>query len=161
MATPADGFGAPLLAAATLPSSSGRGARLFGELPIGFAPVAAGWNSGDEAAGLEPRSETPRKTVPLPEDEGGTFTPGPAGTPGGEDAAVGEVGGGEAAVGETGGTEPDDGVGDDAGVPRQSGGLDVMPGVETGCPGGMAVVPAVGAVVLVGCQPDGDDVESG
>ena len=98
-AAPADGFGPAAFAAATLPSSSGRGSRLSGEVPIGFAPAAAAdRNSGGEPTGLEPRSETPRKTVPLSEEEGGPLTPGPAGTPGGEDAAAGEAGGGEAAV---------------------------------------------------------------
>ena len=123
---------------------------MFGEAPIGLAPAAAvGWNSGDETAGLEPRSDTPRKTVPLPEDEGGTLTPGPAGTPGGEDAAVGE----------TGGAELDDGESADA--PRESGGLDVTPEEKPGCPGGRVAVPAAGAVGPVGCHPDGDDGDGG
>ncbi len=160
-AAPADGFGPAAFAAATLPSSSGRGARLSGEVPIGFAPAAAAdRNSGGEPTGLEPRSETPRKTVPLSEEEGGPLMPGPAGTPGGEDAAAGEAGGGEAAVGATGGAELDDGE-NAAAAPRESVGLDVTPGEEMGCPGGVAVVPAAGAAVPVGCHPDGDGGDSG
>jgi hypothetical protein len=121
---------------------------LSNEAPIGFALVPAGdRNSGGATADLEPCSETPRMLAPLPEDKGGALTLGPAGEPSGGETAVGDAGGGE-----VGGDEM--GV---VGVPRESGGLDVNPGEKMGCDGGIAVVPADGAAVPDGCQPDGDD----
>jgi len=150
---PASGFGPAAFPPAAPPSSSGRGRRLSNEAPIGFALVPAGdRNSGGATADLEPCSETPRMLAPLPEDKGGTLAPGPAGEPGDTEMPVGNAGGGEVGGDEMGGDEM--GVG---GVPRESGGLDVNLGDEMGCDGGTAVVPADGAAVPDGCQPDGDD----
>ncbi len=97
---PASGF----VAATFPPSSSGRGARLSKELPVGMAPVeAADRKSGCATAGLEPRNDTPRNAAPRPDDEAGTLAPVPAGEPGGGDAVVGVADGDVADMGEAAG----------------------------------------------------------
>jgi len=117
--------------------------RLSDEAPIGFALVAAdGRNSGAAAADLEPCSETPRKLTLAPEDEGELLAPALGGGVG-----DGDVGGGEAEAGAMG----------VVGVTRESGGLDVKPGGETGCVGVTTAAPADGATVPDGCHAGGND----
>ena len=107
------------------PSSSGRGLRLSAEGPIGFAPAPGDDRKagGVVLADLEPCRETPRTLTPPPEGHGGPLAP----------VLAGGTFDGEADGDETGAGWEDAGEMGDAGVPVESGGFDVKPGVDTGC----------------------------